>query len=220
MKKVQKSSISLKSCFWTCDDAEGSHWGLAFWSWFWYFHWSLVHHCSEVWLFWRCKEHPCPLNPHLGLWRMPDVPYWGLEPWSWFGYGHWSLIFPLSEFWLTILILKVQRTSMSFKSSFGFWRTLEVLDWGLESLSWLEYGQWSLVHPFSEWLLLILVLKVQRTCQSHKFSFGALEDAECSWLEFGIFILLWIWSLVSDVPKIQILALYLDFEGAKNIHVL
>ena len=30
----------------------------------------------------------------------------------------------------------------------------------------------------------------------------------------------WIWSLVFDTPMFQILALYLDFEGAKNIHVL
>ena len=33
-------------------------------------------------------------------------------------------------------------------------------------------------------------------------------------------ILIWIWSLVFDAPMIRILALYLDFEGAKNIHVL
>ena len=32
--------------------------------------------------------------------------------------------------------------------------------------------------------------------------------------------LIWIWSLVFDIPMIQILALYLDFEDAKNIHVL
>ena len=121
---------------------------------------------SLSWL-WRCKEHPCPLSPHLGLWRTLEVPDWGLASWSWFGYGHWSLIYPWSEFWLSILILKVQRTSMSFKSSFG-----------------------------------------------------ALEDAGGSWLGFGILILIWIWSLVFDIPMIRILALYLDFEGAKNIHIL
>ena len=69
--------------------------------------------------FWRCKEHPCPLSPHLELWRMLEVPDWGLASWSWFGYGHWSLIHLWSKFWLSILILKVQRTSMSFKSWFG-----------------------------------------------------------------------------------------------------
>ena len=37
---------------------------------------------------------------------------------------------------------------------------------------------------------------------------------------FTILILIWIWSLVFDTPMIRILALYLDFEGAKNIHVL
>ena len=33
-------------------------------------------------------------------------------------------------------------------------------------------------------------------------------------------ILIWIWSLVFDIPMIKVLALYLDFEGAKNIHIL
>ena len=33
-------------------------------------------------------------------------------------------------------------------------------------------------------------------------------------------ILIWVWSLVFDTPIFRILALYLDFEGAKNIHVL
>ena len=117
--------------------------------------------------FWRCKEHPCPLSPHLGLWRMLEVPDLGLASWSWFLYGQWSLIHPCSKFQLSILILKVQRTSMSFKS----------------------------------W-------------------FGTLEDTGESSLGFGILILIWIWSLVSDTPMIWIFVLYLDFEGAKNINVL
>ena len=33
-------------------------------------------------------------------------------------------------------------------------------------------------------------------------------------------ILIWIWSLVFDIPLVKILALYLDFEGAKIIHGL
>ena len=33
----------------------------------------------------------------------------------------------------------------------------------------------------------------------------------------GILILVCIWSLVFDIPMIQILALYLNYEGAKNI---
>merc|ERR1711954_77234 len=62
--------------------------------------------------------------------------------------------------------------------------------------------------------------KVQRTSLSFKSSFGALEDAGGSLLGFGILRLIWIWLLVSDTPMIQILALNLDFEGAKNFHVL
>ena len=135
--------------------------------------------------FWRCKEPLCPLRPHLELWRVLEVPDWGLASWSWFWYGHWSLIQPWYNFLCSILILKVQRTSMSIKSSFG-----------------------------------------------------ALEDAGGLWLGFGILILIWIWSLVFDTLRIQILcsililkvqkisfplnsgSTYLDFEGPKNIHVL
>ena len=36
----------------------------------------------------------------------------------------------------------------------------------------------------------------------------------------AILILIWILSLVLDIAMIQILTLYLDFEGAKNIQVL
>ena len=117
--------------------------------------------------FWRCKENPCPLTPHLGLWRTLEVPDWSLASGSWFGYGHWSLIHPRSEFWLFILIFKVQRTFMSFKSTFG-----------------------------------------------------DFEETGGSWLGFCILILILIWSLVFGLPIFRILALYLDFKDAKNIHVL
>ena len=117
--------------------------------------------------FWRRKELSCPLSPHLGLLRVLEVPDWGLVFWSLFHYVPWSLIQPWSEFWLSILILKVQRTSMSSKSPFG-----------------------------------------------------ALEDAWGSWLGFGISIIIWRLSLVFDTPLVQILALCLDFENVKNIQVL
>ena len=136
----------------------------------------------------------------------------------------------------SILILKVQRTSMSLKSwmlqgpdwssacslspHLGLWRTLKIPDWGLTSWSWPEYGHWSLRHPWSEFWLSILLLKVQRTSMSFKSSFGALEDAGGSWLGFGILIIIWIWSLVFSTPIFWILALYLDFGCAKNIHFL
>ena len=72
----------------------------------------------------------------------------------------------------------------------------------------------------SEFRLSILNLKVQRTSMFFKSSFEALEDAGISRLGFGILILIWIWPLVFDIPITQSLALYLDFEGANNIHVL
>ena len=138
----------------------------------------------------------------------------------WHGYVHWSLIQPRSEFWLSILILKVERTSMSFKASFetmedarGSW-----LGFGILILIW--YGHWSLIYLWSEFWLSLLILKVQRTSMSFKSSFGALEDAGGSWLGIDILILIWIWSLAFDIPLIWILALYLYFEGAKNIYVL
>ena len=39
-------------------------------------------------------------------------------------------------------------------------------------------------------------------------------------MRFDIFILIWIWLLVFDIPMIRMLTLYLDSEDAKNIHVL
>ena len=55
---------------------------------------------------------------------------------------------------------------------------------------------------------------------SFKSLFWALKDAGDSWLGIGIFILIWICSLVFGSPIFQSLALYLDSEGAKDIHVL
>ena len=55
---------------------------------------------------------------------------------------------------------------------------------------------------------------------SFKSWFGASEDPGGSWLGFGILILICVWSLVFGTPMLYILVLYLDFESAKNIHVL
>ena len=151
---------------------------------------------------------------------MLEVPDWGLESSFWFGYGHWSLIHLCSEFWLSILILKVQRTSMSFKSSFG----------ALEDAggSWLVFGIliliwiWSLVSdtPMCQILALYVGFEGSNRSMYFKSSFEALEDTGGSWLGFGILIWIWIWSPVFDTPFLLILAPYLNFLGAKNIHVL
>ena len=55
---------------------------------------------------------------------------------------------------------------------------------------------------------------------SFKTPLGDLEDAEGSRLGFGILIMIQIWSLVYDTTMFKMLSLYLNFEGAKNIHVL
>ena len=52
---------------------------------------------SLTW-FWRCKEHPCPLSPHLGLWRMLEVPDWILQSWSLIEYGFLIELEVLSKF--------------------------------------------------------------------------------------------------------------------------
>ena len=67
----------------------------------------------------------------------------GLASLSWFGYGQWALIYPWSKFGLSILIFKVQRTSISFKPSFGALEDTggSWLGFGISILIWI----WSLV---------------------------------------------------------------------------
>ena len=55
---------------------------------------------------------------------------------------------------------------------------------------------------------------------SSKSGYGVLKDSGGYLLGFGILILILIWSLVFDTSIFRILALYLNFEGAKNIHFL
>ena len=95
---------------------------------------------------------------------------------------------------------------------------LEVPDWGLAYWSYLHIVTclWY-THVLN--FRFILILNLQRISMSFKSWLGALLGAWGSWLGFGILILIWIWSLVFDTPVFQISALYIDFEGAKNIHV-
>ena len=64
------------------------------------------------------------------------------------------------------------------------------------------------------------MLKVQRMSMSFKSWYMDLEDAGGFWPGFGMLILTLVWSLVLDTSMVWILALFLDFEGAKNIHDL
>ena len=49
---------------------------------------------------------------------------------------------------------------MSFKSWCWLWRKREVSDCGLEYRSWFQSKHWSLMHPYSKFLLFILILRV------------------------------------------------------------
>ena len=74
---------------------------------------------------------------------MLEVPDWGFASWSWSTYGNWFLVHPWSKFWISILILKVQRTSMYFKSSFGAggsWLGFKS-DFDLDMVTCLWYAQ-------------------------------------------------------------------------------
>ena len=81
---------------------------------------------------------------------------------------------------------------------------------------------WSLLHDTLIIKISVLYLHCAGAKNIHvvEVLIWALVGAVGSWLGFGILILIWISSLIFDIPMIWILALYLDFEGAKNIHVL
>ena len=84
--------------------------------------WDLYHDLDMVTGLWYThipNFNSLSLSPDFGLWWGMEVPDWGLASWSWFWYGHWSLRHHYSIFWLSILILRVQKTSMSFKSWYG-----------------------------------------------------------------------------------------------------
>ena len=108
---------------------------------------------------WRCKENPCPLSPDMELWRTLEVPDWGSESDSWIGYGHWSLTHPCFYFWLNILILKMQRTSMAFKSWLGAMEDAgdSWLKFGILILIWI----WSLVFNTPNLQNLALCLDIE-----------------------------------------------------------
>ena len=145
-------------------------------------------------LFWfgRCKEHLSPLSHDSELCRMLEVLVLGLASWSWFGYGHWSLIHHWSNFWLSILILKVQRTSMSFKSSFGALEDAGVswLGFDILILIWIR----SLIFDISMIWILILYLDFQGAkninvlLRPHFELWRTLEVPDwglASWSQFG-----------------------------------
>ena len=104
-------------------------WGFGGW---WRFLTGYAHfsNLGSLFWFWRCKEHPCPLGPDWGLWRLCEVPDWGLGSCPWFEYGHLSLLLPYFEFCLNFEGVKNIHV-------------LEVLIWGFgghwRNLTWVWY---------------------------------------------------------------------------------
>ena len=189
-------------------------WGLASLSWFIYCYLSHVrcsNFCSLYW-FWRCKDHPCPLSPHLGLWRMLEVPDWCLATFSWFGYCPLSYV-PCSKFWPSILIWRCKEHPCPSSPDLWLWRMLEVPDWGLASSSGYGYGPWSLIHTPSKFRLFILIWR----CKEHPCLLSPdLGFGGCWRFPNGVWHLDLDseWSLVFDTCMFLILTLYLDFEGS------
>ena len=131
----------------------------------------------------KVKRTSMSFKSWFGLWRMLEGPDFCLLSPSWFWYGNWFLIYPCYKFWLSILILKVQRKFMSFKSWFGLWRTVEAPNWGLWSSSWFTYGLWYPHVPNfgSSWW------SRKKTSMSFKSWCAVFEDTEGSWLGFRTF---------------------------------
>ena len=169
-------------------------WGLASLSCFGYGHWSLIYPWSNfgplIW-FWRCKEH----HVLQGNWRfLTEVWHLDLDLDMVTGLWYTNVTNIGSIFWFW----GFKEHPCSLTHSLRPWRMLEASDCGLLSWSWFGYGHWSLIYSWSEFLLFILILKVQRTSMSFKTWFGALKDAEGSWPGSGIWILIWIWLMIFD----------------------
>ena len=136
---------------------------------------------------WRCKDHPCPLSPHSGLWRMLKVLEWGLASWSCLDMvtGLWSTHDPnfcsLSWFWKWKNIHVFQVLIWEF---WGSWRILSGV-WHLDLNLDIVTGLW-----YAHVLNFVYVAK---KIQVLKSLFWTFKDAGGSWLVFGILILIWIW---------------------------
>ena len=153
---------------------------------------------------------------------MPEAPDWGLASWLFLDMvtGLWCTHDP--NFCSLSIFLRFKEHTCHLSPHLGLRWMLEVPHLGLVSWSWFGYGLWSLVFDTPICLILALYLGFEgsKRSMSCKSSFESLEGTWGSWLGICILILIWIWSLVFHTPMIRIWAFNLDFEGAKNSHVL
>ena len=211
------------SWFGALEDAEGSWLGFDIWILIWI--WSLVFGGPVFWILALYLDFEFAKNIHVlkiliwefgGHWRFLTG-VWNLDldldmvPGLW--YTHVSSFGSLSWFW------RCREQPCLLHTDLGLQRMLEAPDWGLGFLSWYQHSLWSLGDICSK-LALYLDLEGAKNIQVLKVLNEALENARGSWLGFNNLIFIFIWSLVFGTPIFQILALYFDFKGAKNIHVL
>ena len=158
----------------------------------------------------RCKEPPCSRSPGLecrGLWRFLTgvlVPAHDGK-----GSGMFQTTYvPKCSFlhW----IKKCKEPACPRSPGLGFWRTLEVPNWGFGSWSW-----WGWVYNVPNYLcseiqLSTLNKKVQRTLMSLKFWTGVLKDPGGSWLGFWFLIMMGRGQECPKQPMFQNSAFYIE----------
>ena len=114
---------------------------------------------------------------------------------SWFSFNFWLSLSQTLLFcsdWTNQLFIKLGSgrwmNCKILNPDLGLWMMLEAPDQGLAFLSLFGYGQWSLIHPFAEFRISIMILRVRRTFMTFKSEFGALEDAGGSWPGFWLYL--------------------------------
>ena len=120
-------------------------------------------------------------------------------------------VFDTPIFWIGALFWRCKEHPMFFTSLFG----------ALTGAggSWLGFCLF-IATPTLQFLALYFHFEGAKKIKSLKSWFGALMGAGGSQFRLCILILNLIWWLVFDTPIFKFSALYLHFEGAKNIHVL
>ena len=144
--------------------------------------------------------------------RMLRDPYWDLTSWPWFGYCHLSLIHLCLKFcclnWFSnwkIWRCKEHKCSLSPKWCLGRnWRFL--IGFRISNVIWI-------------WSCSTLILKVQRHPCPFSPGLGHYRTLEVP--DWGLASFSWFgYGHLSDTPMIHFVALYIDFEGDKILHVL
>ena len=138
----------------------------------------------------RCKEPPSPWSPGLEFWRTLEVSDLGFSSWSWQEGSIISQTTYVPKFSFLHWIKRCKEPSCPRSPGLGFWRTLEVPDWGFGSWSWWRGVNDVPSNLCSEIQFSTLNKKVQRTPKSSKSWSGVMEDSGGFWLRFWFLIMM------------------------------